>query len=146
MVTLAISCVTTSSLPWFADLTFQVPVQYCSLQHWTLLLPPDTSTTVISALPQPLHSFWSYYQSPPLFPSSIMDTFWPGGLIFQITAFMLLWWRCLCNSMKLWAMLGRVTQDGQVIVESSDKTWSTGGRSGKPPASLPWESHEQYEN
>ena len=27
---------------------------------------------------------------------------------------------------------GRVTQDGQVIVKSSDKTWSTGGGNGKP--------------
>ena len=26
----------------------------------------------------------------------------------------------------------RVTQDGWVIVKSSDKTWSTGGRNGKP--------------
>ena len=26
-------------------LAFQVPVQYCSLQHWILLSPPDTSTT-----------------------------------------------------------------------------------------------------
>ena len=33
--TLAISCLTTSNLPWFMDLTFQVPMQYCSLQHWT---------------------------------------------------------------------------------------------------------------
>ena len=32
--TLAISCLTTSNLPWFMDLTFQVPMQYCSLQHW----------------------------------------------------------------------------------------------------------------
>ena len=36
---------TTSNLPWFMDLTFQVPMQYCSLQHWTLLLSPVTSTT-----------------------------------------------------------------------------------------------------
>ena len=35
MFTLAISCLTTSSLPWFMDLKFQVPMQYCSLQHWT---------------------------------------------------------------------------------------------------------------
>jgi len=42
--TLAISCLTTSNLPWFMDLTFQVPMQYCSLQHRTLLLPPVTST------------------------------------------------------------------------------------------------------
>ena len=41
----AISCLTTSNLPWFMDLTFQVPMQYCSLQHQTLLSPPDTSTT-----------------------------------------------------------------------------------------------------
>ena len=26
------------------DLTFQVPMQYCCLQHWTLLLSPVTST------------------------------------------------------------------------------------------------------
>ena len=42
--TLAISCLTTSNLPWFMDLTFQVPMQYCSLQHQILLLSPVTST------------------------------------------------------------------------------------------------------
>ena len=48
MFTLAISCLTTSNLPWFMGLTFQVPVQYCSLQHQTLLyftLSPVSSTT-----------------------------------------------------------------------------------------------------
>ena len=45
MFTLAISCLTTSNLPWFVDLTFQVPTQYCSLQHQTLLPSPVTSTT-----------------------------------------------------------------------------------------------------
>ena len=44
--TLAISCFTTSNLPWFIDLTFQVPMQYCSLQHQTLLLSPVTSVAV----------------------------------------------------------------------------------------------------
>ena len=43
--TLAISCLTTSNLSWFMDLTFQVPMQYCSLQHQTLLLSLVTSTT-----------------------------------------------------------------------------------------------------
>ena len=42
--TLAISCLTTSNLHWFMDLTFQVPMQYFSLQHWTLLLSPVIST------------------------------------------------------------------------------------------------------
>ena len=41
---LGISCLTTSNLPWFMDLTYQVPMQYCSLQHWTLLLSSVTST------------------------------------------------------------------------------------------------------
>ena len=45
MFTLAIFYLTTSNLPWFMDLMFQVPMQYCSLQHWTLLSLPDTSTT-----------------------------------------------------------------------------------------------------
>ena len=44
MFTLALSCLTTSNLPWFMDLTFQVPMHYCSLQHRTLLPPPVTST------------------------------------------------------------------------------------------------------
>ena len=43
--TLAISCLTTSNLPWVIGLIFQVPMQCCSLQHWTLLSPPVTSTT-----------------------------------------------------------------------------------------------------
>ena len=44
--TLAISCLTTSNLPWLLDLTFQVPIQYCSLQHQTLLPSLVTSTSV----------------------------------------------------------------------------------------------------
>ena len=34
MFTLTI-CLTTSNLPWFIELTFHVPMQYCSLQHGT---------------------------------------------------------------------------------------------------------------
>ena len=45
MFTLVISCLITSNLPWFINLTFQIPMQYCSLQHPTWLSPPDTSTT-----------------------------------------------------------------------------------------------------
>ena len=45
MFTIAISCLTTSNLPWFMDITFQVPMQYCFLQHRTLLPSPVTSTT-----------------------------------------------------------------------------------------------------
>ena len=45
MSTLAISHLTTFNLPGLMDLTFQVLMQYCSLQHWTLLPSPVTSTT-----------------------------------------------------------------------------------------------------
>ena len=46
MFTLAMSCLTTSDLPWFMDLIFQLPMQYCSLQHQILLPPSVTSTAV----------------------------------------------------------------------------------------------------
>ena len=41
-------------------------------------------------------------------------------------------WRGLHNSVKLWALPCRVTQDGRIIVKSYDKTWSTGDRNGNP--------------
>ena len=44
MFTLAISCSTTSNLPWFMDLTVHVPMLYCSLQHQTLLPSPVITT------------------------------------------------------------------------------------------------------
>ena len=44
MFSLAISCLTTSNLPCFMDLTFQVLMQKCSLQTLTLLPSPITST------------------------------------------------------------------------------------------------------
>ena len=42
------------------------------------------------------------------------------------------WTIALSNSMKLWAMPCRTTQDGWVTVEISDKMWSTGNRNCKP--------------
>ena len=42
------------------------------------------------------------------------------------------WITALSNSIKLWAMPCRVTQDGQVMVDSSDKKWSIGEGNGKP--------------
>ena len=45
MFILAISCLTTSNLPKFLDLTFQVPMHYWFLQHWTLLPSLATSPT-----------------------------------------------------------------------------------------------------
>ena len=42
------------------------------------------------------------------------------------------WTTALSNTMKLWAMPCKATQDGWVMVESSDKMWSTGEGNGKP--------------
>ena len=42
--TLAMSCLTTSNMPWLMNLTFQVPIQYCSLHHQTWLQSPVTAT------------------------------------------------------------------------------------------------------
>ena len=45
MFTVAISCLTTLNLLWYVDLAFRVHMQYCSLQHQSLLPSPVTSTT-----------------------------------------------------------------------------------------------------
>ena len=42
--------------------------------------------------------------------------------------------------MKLWAMPCRATQDGWVLVKSSDKMWSTGGGNGNPLQYSCWEN------
>ena len=52
--------------------------------------------------------------------------------IFPVVITSLPWQRSLCNSMKLWAMLWRTTQDTLVVVKSSDKVQSTGGGNDNP--------------
>ena len=87
MFTLAISCLTFSNLPQFMDLTFQVPMQYCSLQHRTLLLSPVTSTAGC-------HSCFGsclFILSGVIFPlisSSKLGTYRPGEFIFQCPIFL----------------------------------------------------------
>ena len=60
------------------DLTFQVPMQYCSLQHRTLLLSPVLW----------LHPFIFSGVVSPLISSSILGTYWPGKFIFQCNIFL----------------------------------------------------------
>ena len=74
MFTLPISYLTASNFSRFLDLTFQVPMQHCSLQHWTFTIR-HSHNSVVSTLAQLLHSFWTICNCPPLFPSSILDTF-----------------------------------------------------------------------
>ena len=85
MFTLAI-CFTTSNLPWFMDLTFQVPMQCCSSQHQTLLLSPITSTTGYCFC---FHPFILSRVISPLISSSILCTYWLESSSFSILSFCL---------------------------------------------------------
>ena len=85
--TLAISCLTTSNLPWLMYLTIQVPMQYCSLQNQTLLALPVTSTAGRYFCFVSVSSFF-----PELFLHSslvsILGPYWPGEFIFQCHVFL----------------------------------------------------------
>ena len=58
---IAVSYLITSNLPWFMDLTFQAPIQYGAISNY-----------------------------PPLFPSSIVDTYWPGwrGVVYLLVSYL----------------------------------------------------------
>ena len=90
-----------TELNWM-DLTFQAPMQYCSLQHWTLLPSPVTSTMgVVFSLALSLHSSWSYfstdlvaYWAPTnLGSSSFSDpSFWPFHTVHEVLKARILKW------------------------------------------------------
>ena len=60
------------------DLTFQVPMQYCSLQHQTFLPSPVTSTAGCCLRFGSVSSFFLE-----VFLHSILGTYQPGEFIFQ---------------------------------------------------------------
>ena len=119
MFTLAISCLTTSNLFWFMDPTFQVPMQYCSLQHQTLL-PSITSTTgycfclgSISSFFLELFLHWSpvaYWRPTDL-----------GSLPFNVLSF--------CLSCCSWGSQGKNTE----VVCHSLLQWTTFCQNVGPP-------------
>ena len=92
MFTLAISRLIMCSLPWFMDLTCQVPVQYCSLQHWITTrhlnnwasFPLWSSGFILSG------AISNYL---PLFPISILNTFWPWGAHLPVLCLFVLSYR-----------------------------------------------------
>ena len=83
MFTLAISYLTTSKLPWFMDLIFQLPMQYSSLQHQTLLPSPVTSTTGCCFCFGSVSSL-----SGVISPVISSSTYRPGEFIFQSHTFL----------------------------------------------------------
>ena len=92
MFTLAISCLTTSNLPWFMNLTFHFPMQYCSLTHRTLLPSPihlpniskHPQLGIVFTLVLSLHSFWSYFST---LSQYILGTYQPGASGWNLSAF-----------------------------------------------------------
>ena len=105
--TLTISCLATSNLPWFMGLTFQVSMQYCSLQH-QILLPSQShpqlgvvfaltplfilSEVQFSSVQSLSHvrlfaTPWIAARSP-LISSGILGTYRPGVFIFQCLIFL----------------------------------------------------------
>ena len=102
----------------FSSVQFSRSVMCDSLRHHGLqhARPPCPSTTPgVDSNSCPL-SWWHH----PTDSSSVI----PFNLITWTTA--------SSNSKKLWAMPCRATQDRRVMVESSDKMWSTGEGNGKP--------------
>ena len=64
MFILARSCLTTSNLPWFTNLTFQVPMQYYSLQHGTYFHHQShPQLGIVFSFPPSCHRFCSYFST-----------------------------------------------------------------------------------
>ena len=78
--TLAISCLTTSHLPWFTDLTF-----LCSIVLYSIGLYFFDQRVLFLLW---LHLFMLSGVISPLFSSSILGTYWAGEFIFQCHIFL----------------------------------------------------------
>ena len=109
MFTLAISCLTTSNLPWFMDLTFQVSMQYCSLQYWTLLTSHIHNWVFFLLW---LYPFILSGVISPLISSSILGPYWLAVSYLSVSyhfAFSYCWWgsqgkntEVICHSLLQW--------------------------------------------
>ena len=93
--TLAISCLTTTSLPWFMDLTFQVPMQF----HFLLLFTALDFTSITHHIHNwVLFLLWLFLLwlclfilsgvSSPLFSHSLLGTYRHVDFIFQCPIFL----------------------------------------------------------
>ena len=125
MFTLAISCLTTSSVPWFMDLTFQILMQYHSLQHQTLFPSPVISTTgfflfFVFALTPSCHSFWSYFST--LLQCHIWHLSTWGSSSFSVLLYCLFILFMGFSSQEYWSVLPFPSPVGHVLSELSAMT------------------------
>ena len=84
MFTLAISCLTTSNLPWFMDLTFQVSIALYSIGPCSY----HQSHPQLGVVLLWLHLFILSGVISPLISSSILGTYQSGEFIFQCPIFL----------------------------------------------------------
>ena len=124
------------------DLTFQVPMQFCSLQHQTLLPSPVISTTGCCFLLW-LHLLILSGVISPLISNSLLGTSWPGEFIFQCPIFLpcqtvhgfskntevvchsLLQWTTFCQNSQLWPMhLGWSCTAWLIVSLNYTRLWS----------------------
>ena len=104
--------------------------------YWACPCPPEQDPVFPTSSTSYQEAFTSYY----LHPSEGQQN--ENHNHRKLTK-LITWITTLCNSMKLWAMLCRVTQNGWVMVESSDKMWFTEEGNGKP---LQYSSLENFMN
>ena len=119
----------TSTIVWPQVNNREGTEPYPSKENWikgllNMALPIRTRPSLPCSQSLPSGSFHK-----PLYPSEGRqnENHNHGKLIKLIT-----WTTGLSNSMTPWAMPRRATQDGWVMLESSDKMWSTGEGNGKP--------------
>ena len=104
-----------SRLPWLRDLTFQITMQYCSLQCWTLISPADTSTAEChSTLAQPLHFYWYEYVLSHSVVSDPIDCSLPGSSVHGIFQIRILEWVVISYSResswpKFWSLVSSIS-------------------------------------
>ena len=110
MFSLAISCLSTSNLPWFMGLMFEVPMQYCSLQHQTLLPSTVTCTTAAAKSLQSCPTLCDPVDSSPP-GSAVPGTFQARTLEWVAISFSNAWkWKVKVKSLsRVWLFVTSLT-------------------------------------
>ena len=112
---------TTPSLPWFIDLTFQIPMQYCFLWHRTLRPSPVKSTTGCCFLFDSVSSFFLE-----LFFHWAPGTYWAptdlGDSSFNVLSFCLFILFMGFSRLKYWSGLPFPSPVDHILSELSTMT------------------------
>ena len=120
MFTLTISCLTASNLPWFMDLTFQVP---CNIALYSIRVyfhhQSHPQLCVVFSLAPSLH--FSGFISP-LISSSIFGPYWSGEFPFSILSFCLFILFMGLSRQEYWSGLPFSSPVDHILLEFSTMT------------------------